>query len=206
MHPTHHSSPQTAYRTLLAVALAVGAPLAMAGAPKGFTELFNGKDLTGWHGDNPHDTVKAAEGEREAAIAAQQPEFTAHWTAQDGELVNDGHGKKEGVVTLASGLQYQVLTEGTGKTPTAADEVECHYHGMLIDGTVFDSSVERGEPATFGVMQVIGGWVEALQLMKEGSKWRLFIPAHLAYGEQGAGNSIAPNSTLIFDVELLKII
>lgn len=116
------------------------------------------------------------------------------------------NGKKEGVVTLASGLQYQVLTEGTGKTPTAADEVECHYHGMLIDGTVFDSSVERGEPATFGVMQVIGGWVEALQLMKEGSKWRLFIPAHLAYGEQGAGNSIAPNSTLIFDVELLKII
>lgn len=114
--------------------------------------------------------------------------------------------KKEGVVTLDSGLQYQVLKEGNGKKPKATDQVTCHYHGTLIDGTVFDSSVERGQPATFGVNQVIAGWVEALQLMSEGSKWRLFIPSKLAYGTQGAGSTIEPNSTLIFDVEILEIV
>lgn len=113
---------------------------------------------------------------------------------------------RAGVVTLPSGLQYQVLTKGTGAKPKATDSVKCHYHGTLINGEVFDSSVERGEPAVFGVSQVIRGWVEALQLMEVGSKWRLFIPSDLAYGEQGAGGSIAPNSTLIFDVELLDII
>lgn len=114
--------------------------------------------------------------------------------------------EKAGVHTLASGLQYEVLKEGNGKKPKATDQVKCHYHGTLIDGTVFDSSVERGEPATFGVNQVIQGWVEALQLMTEGSKWRLFIPSNLAYGSQGAGQVIQPNSTLIFDVELLEIV
>ena len=113
---------------------------------------------------------------------------------------------KDGVVTLPSGLQYQVLTKGTGSKPSAADSVKCHYHGTLINGTVFDSSVERGEPAVFGVSQVIPGWVEALQLMETGSKWRLFIPSDLAYGEQGAGGAIEPNSTLIFDVELIDIV
>ncbi len=113
---------------------------------------------------------------------------------------------REGVVTLPSGLQYQILKKGTGAKPTASDSVRCHYHGTLINGEVFDSSVERGEPAVFGVSQVIRGWVEALQLMEEGAKWRLFIPSHLAYGEQGAGASIGPNSTLIFDVELLDIV
>lgn len=113
---------------------------------------------------------------------------------------------REGVVELPSGLQYQVLTQGTGAKPTAADQVKCHYHGTLINGTVFDSSVERGEPAVFGVGQVIPGWVEALQLMETGSKWRLFIPSVLAYGEHGAGEVIEPNSTLIFDVELLDIV
>lgn len=113
---------------------------------------------------------------------------------------------RAGVVTLPSGLQYQVLTKGTGAKPKATDSVKCHYHGTLINGEVFDSSVERGEPAVFGVSQVIRGWVEALQLMEVGSKWRLFIPSDLAYGEQGAGGAIAPNSTLIFDVELLDII
>lgn len=113
---------------------------------------------------------------------------------------------KAGVVTLPSGLQYEILKKGEGKTPTATDQVKCHYHGTLIDGTVFDSSVERGTPATFGVNQVIAGWVEALQLMPVGSKWRLFIPPHLAYGEAGAGQSIEPNSTLIFDVEVLDIV
>lgn len=113
---------------------------------------------------------------------------------------------KEGVVTLSSGLQYQILKKGDGKTPTATDQVKCHYHGTLIDGRVFDSSVERGTPATFGVNQVIPGWVEALQLMPVGSKWRLFIPSELAYGERGAGDMIEPNSALIFDVEVLDIV
>lgn len=116
------------------------------------------------------------------------------------------NAKKAGVTTLASGLQYEVLKEGTGKKPSATDQVKCHYHGTLIDGTVFDSSVDRGEPATFGVNQVIAGWVEALQLMSEGTKWRLFIPSKLAYGAQGAGQVIQPNSALIFDVELLEIV
>lgn len=113
---------------------------------------------------------------------------------------------RAGVVELPSGLQYQVLTKGDGPKPKATDKVKCHYHGTLINGTVFDSSVERGEPAVFGVSQVIPGWVEALQLMETGSKWRLFIPSPLAYGERGAGESIEPNSTLIFDVELLDIV
>ncbi len=114
--------------------------------------------------------------------------------------------QKAGVVELPSGLQYQVLTEGTGAKPSATDQVQCHYHGTMLDGQVFDSSVQRGEPAVFGVNQVIAGWVEALQLMQEGAKWRLFIPYQLAYGERGAGQSIPPFATLIFDVELLKVI
>jgi FKBP-type peptidyl-prolyl cis-trans isomerase FklB len=114
--------------------------------------------------------------------------------------------KKQGVVELPSGLQFTVLTEGEGEVPTINDQVKCHYHGTLIDGTVFDSSVERGQPAVFPVNGVIQGWVEALQLMSTGSKWRLFIPSELAYGNNGAGGVIGPNSTLIFDVELLKII
>ncbi len=113
---------------------------------------------------------------------------------------------RAGVVTLPSGLQYQVLQQGNGEKPKATDKVKCHYHGTLINGTVFDSSVERGAPAVFGVNQVIPGWVEALQLMPVGSKWRLFIPSNLAYGENGAGEMIEPNSTLIFDVELLDIV
>ncbi len=123
-----------------------------------------------------------------------------------GEAFLAENGKRAEVKTTASGLQYEVLAEGDGPIPTAQDQVEVHYTGKLIDGTVFDSSVERGMPATFGVTQVIPGWVEALQLMKAGSKWRLFIPSQLAYGPQGAGNVIGPNSTLIFDVELLKVI
>ena len=124
----------------------------------------------------------------------------------EGEAFLAENKKKSGVVVLPSGLQYEVLTEGKGKKPAATDRVQCHYHGTLINGEVFDSSIERGEPAVFGVSQVIPGWVEALQLMPEGSKWRLFIPSDLAYGENGAGGKIAPNSTLIFDVELLKVL
>lgn len=122
-----------------------------------------------------------------------------------GQAFLAANGKKENVVSLPSGLQYEILTDGNGAKPKATDKVKCHYHGTLIDGTVFDSSVQRGQPAVFGVSQVIRGWVEALQLMSVGSKWRLFIPSNLAYGEQGAGGAIEPNSTLIFEVELLGI-
>mgnify|MGYP000356183678 FL=1 len=127
--------------------------------------------------------------------------------AAAGEAFLAENGKRVEVKTTPSGLQYEVLTEGDGPRPEANDQVEVHYTGKLIDGTVFDSSVDRGMPATFGVTQVIPGWVEALQLMKAGSKWRLFIPSNLAYGPNGApGSPIGPNATLIFDVELLKVI
>ena len=116
------------------------------------------------------------------------------------------NAKKEGVITLPSGLQYQGITEGNGKKPSATDKVKCHYEGTLIDGTLFDSSIKRGQPAVFGVNQVIRGWVEALQLMSEGSKWRLFIPSELGYGAQQAGEMIPPHSTLIFDVELIEVL
>ena len=125
---------------------------------------------------------------------------------QIGEAFLSENAKREGIKVTESGLQYEVLTEGNGATPAASDKVEVHYTGKMIDGTVFDSSVERGVPAMFGVTQVIPGWVEALQLMKEGDKWRLYIPSDLAYGSQGAGGIIGPNSTLIFDVELLRVI
>ena len=114
--------------------------------------------------------------------------------------------KKEGVVALPSGLQYKILTAGNGPKPKASDTVKCHYEGRLINGTVFDSSIRRNEPAEFPVSGVIAGWVEALQLMPVGSKWQLYIPSELAYGTHGAGQSIGPNQTLIFDVELLAII
>lgn len=123
-----------------------------------------------------------------------------------GEEFLKENAKREGVKTLDSGLQYEVITEGKGAIPTANDKVKVHYHGTLIDGTVFDSSVKRGEPAVFGVTQVIQGWVEALQLMPVGSKWKLFIPYNLAYGERGAGSMIEPYSALIFEVELLDIV
>lgn len=115
--------------------------------------------------------------------------------------------KRSGVITLPSGLQYEVVKEGNiGKYAKATDRVKCHYEGTLIDGTLFDSSIKRGEPAVFGVNQVIPGWVEALQLMPEGAKWKLYIPSDLAYGAQGAGEMIPPHSTLIFEVELLQIL
>lgn len=123
-----------------------------------------------------------------------------------GEAFLKENGAREQVKTTPSGLQYEVLEEGSGVSPKPTDQVTVHYTGKLIDGTVFDSSVERGAPATFGVTQVIPGWVEALQMMKEGAKWRLFIPSNLAYGPNGAGGVIGPNATLIFDVELIKVL
>ncbi len=125
---------------------------------------------------------------------------------KNGEAFLAENAKREGIKVTASGLQYEVLTEGNGDSPKASDNVEVHYTGKLIDGTVFDSSVERGVPASFGVTQVIPGWVEALQLMHEGDKWRLYIPSNLAYGPNGAGGVIGPNMALIFDVELLRVI
>ena len=140
--------------------------------------------------------------EEEQRAAAQK---MGEVNAAAGKAFLEENGKRVEVNVTPSGLQYEVLEEGTGKQPSAGDNVTVHYTGKLIDGTVFDSSVDRGAPATFGVTQVIPGWVEALQMMKEGAKWRLFIPSNLAYGPNGAGNIIVPKSTLIFDVELIKV-
>ena len=124
----------------------------------------------------------------------------------EGKAFLEENGKREGVVTTKSGLQYEVLTEGTGNSPKATDKVRCHYEGRLIDGTVFDSSYQRNEPADFGLNQVIAGWTEGVQLMKEGAKYRFYIPYLLGYGERGAGASIPPYATLVFDVELIKVL
>ena len=127
-------------------------------------------------------------------------------TKEKGEKYLAENAKKEGVVTLPSGLQYQVIKEGNGRKPKATDKVKCHYEGMLIDGTLFDSSIQRGEPATFPLNGVIAGWTEGLQLMQEGAKYRFFIPYQLGYGEHGAGASIPPFAALVFDVELIEVI
>lgn len=156
-----------------------------------------------------YDEAKAEIQKFFTALEAKQQEAAkqmAEVNSKAGEAFLAENGQRAEVKTTPSGLQYEVLKEGDGAMPAATDQVEVHYTGKLIDGTVFDSSVDRGVPATFGVTQVIPGWVEALQMMKAGSKWRLFIPSQLAYGPQGAGNVIGPNATLIFDVELLKVI
>ena len=155
-------------------------------------------------GEQPAMSVVEAQQVLNDYFTKLQEEQTAAVKAE-GEAFLAENAKKEGVVTLPSGLQYKVLNAGTGATPKASDSVECHYEGRLIDGSVFDSSYQRGETATFGVTQVIAGWVEALQLMKEGDKWQLYIPYNLAYGERGAGAQIPPYATLIFDVELVKV-
>ena len=139
------------------------------------------------------------------AFFLSAPGARAQLGREKGEAFLAENGKKEGVKTLPSGLQYRALKEGDGKHPTKADQVVVHYRGTLIDGTEFDSSHKRGEPAKFGVTQVIKGWTEALQLMKEGSKWMLYIPWQLAYGDKGTGKLIGPNETLIFEVELIAV-
>ena len=141
----------------------------------------------------------------QAARQAEEMQKT-EGTRAEGEAYLAENAKRQGVVTTPSGLQYEIITMGTGPKPTAADQVKVHYTGKLVDGTVFDSSVERGEPAVFGVGQVIPGWVEGLQLMPTGSKWKLFIPSDLAYGPTGGGGKIPGNSVLVFDVELLEIV
>lgn len=136
---------------------------------------------------------------------AEKAKEAAATNTKEGDEFLAANKSKEGVITLPSGLEYKILTAGTGPKPTATDTVVCNYRGTLIDGKEFDSSYKRGQPATFAVNQVIKGWTEALQLMPVGSKWQLFIPASLAYGERGAGAEIGPDSTLIFEVELLSI-
>jgi FKBP-type peptidyl-prolyl cis-trans isomerase len=136
---------------------------------------------------------------------AEASKALAEKNKKEGEAFLADNGKKEGVLTLPSGLQYKVIKSGTGKTPKLTDTVETHYRGTLINGTEFDSSVKRGQTATFPVNGVIPGWTEALQKMKEGDKWQLFVPANLAYGERGAGRDIGPNATLIFEVELIAV-
>ena len=168
------------------------------------TDFANGVKAV-YEGEKPEMTYDEAKQVINDFFTQMQREVNDRNRAE-GEAFLAENKKKSGVVVLPSGLQYEVLTEGKGKKPAATDRVQCHYHGTLINGEVFDSSIERGELAVFGVSQVIPGWVEALQLMPEGSKWRLFIPSDLAYGENGAGGKIAPNSTLIFDVELLKVL
>lgn len=138
-------------------------------------------------------------------MQAKQAEL-AKVAAEAGEKFLAENANKDGIVVTESGLQYEILVEGSGDKPSAESTVSTHYHGTLIDGTVFDSSVERGQPAEFPVNRVIAGWTEALQLMPTGSKWRLYVPQDLAYGAQGSGGKIAPYSTLIFDVELLEIV
>lgn len=125
---------------------------------------------------------------------------------EEGNAFLEQNKAREEVTVTESGLQYEILTEGTGEKPTLEDQVRVHYHGTLIDGTVFDSSVDSGEPAVFGVGQVIPGWTEALQLMPTGSKWKVYLPSNIAYGERGAGGNIGPNAALIFEVELLEIV
>jgi len=154
------------------------------------------------------DEAKAVLNEVQTEIQKQQQEKAQQAAAAnktEGEAFLAANKSKDGVVTLPSGLQYKILTAGAGPKPTASDSVKCNYRGTLIDGKEFDSSYKRGQPATFEVGQVIKGWTEALQLMPVGSKWQIFVPSSLGYGERGAGAEIGPNATLIFEVELLSI-
>lgn len=152
-----------------------------------------------------HEKIGEAFQEIQAKMAEKQAE-KAKVAAKEGEKFLAENAKKDGIQITDTGLQYQIITEGKGDLPTAESTVSTHYHGTLIDGTVFDSSVERDQPAEFPVNRVISGWTEALQLMPVGSKWRLFVPYNLAYGEQGSGGKIAPYAALIFEVELLEIV
>lgn len=163
---------------------------------KGVQDMLKGADLD-------IDISKANQIVQEYMQAQQAKQYEG--AIEAGKEFLGKNAQREEVTVLPSGLQYEVLKAGDGPKPASSDKVTVHYHGTLLDGTVFDSSVDRGQPATFGVTQVIQGWVEGLQLMPQGAKWRLFIPYDLAYGERGAGGKIGPYSTLIFEVELLKI-
>ena len=166
----------------------------------GLADALNGADSAVAHEElnaaftEMHQRMQAEEAERAQALAVEGGKFLAE------------NAQREGVHVTDSGLQYEIITDGTGEQPTLASTVRVHYHGTLIDGTVFDSSVERDQPAEFPVSGVIAGWTEALQMMKVGARWKLFVPYQLAYGERGAGGAIGPYAALIFDVELLETV
>ena len=195
-----------------ALGLGIGQQLAQMGASdlniddfaQAIKDVVSGSELKVQHRDAQQIVQDYFAKKEENLNAERAVQGKAHKEA--GEKYLAENAKKDGVITLPSGLQYQVLKEGNGKKPSAKDTVKCHYEGFLIDGTVFDSSVQRGEPATFPLQQVIAGWTEGLQLMQEGAKYRFFIPYRLAYGEGGAGQMIPPFATLIFDVELIEVI
>ena len=195
-----------------ALGLGIGQQLAQMGAAElsiddfaqAIKDVIGGNELKVQHRE-AQQIVQEYFARQEEKINAQRAE-QGKAQKEAGEKYLAENAGKEGVVTTKSGLQYKVISEGTGRQPLAKDTVMCHYEGFLIDGTVFDSSVQRGEPATFPLQQVIAGWTEGLQLMKEGGKYRFFIPYRLGYGEGGAGASIPPYATLIFDVELIKIV
>ena len=195
-----------------ALGLGIGQQLAQMGATdlnvddfaQSIKDVLAGNELKVSHRE-AQQIVQAYFAKKEEVLNAERAEKGKAAKAE-GERYLAENAKKDGVITLPSGLQYQVLREGNGKKPSAKDSVKCHYEGFLIDGTVFDSSVQRGEPATFGLQQVIAGWTEGLQLMQEGAKYRFFIPYRLAYGEGGAGQMIPPYAALIFDVELIEVV
>ena len=190
------------------VAYALGTSIGMQLRQMGAEELDINEFATGV-GDALADKTAMEPAEIQAVINEyfnRKAEEQSRKAKSAGEDFLAANAKKEGVVTLPSGLQYQVLREGNGKRPKATDQVRCHYEGTLINGTVFDSSYKRGEPAVFGLNQVIKGWTEGVQLMQEGAKYRFFIPYDLAYGESGAGQQIPPFAALIFDVELIEVI
>ena len=190
------------------VAYALGTSIGMQLRQMGAEELDINEFATGV-GDALADKTAMEPAEIQAVINEffnRKTEEQSRKAKSAGEDFLAANAKKEGVVTLPSGLQYQVLREGNGKRPKATDQVRCHYEGTLINGTMFDSSYKRGEPAVFGLNQVIKGWTEGVQLMQEGAKYRFFIPYDLAYGERGAGQQIPPFAALIFDVELIEVI
>ena len=194
-----------------ALGLGIGQQLAQMGATdlnvddfaQSIKDVLSGAELKIQHRE-AQQIVQDYFAQKEATLNAQRAE-AGKAAKEAGENYLKENAKKDGVITTPSGLQYMVLKEGNGKKPSAKDSVKCHYEGFLIDGTVFDSSVQRGEPAVFGLQQVIAGWTEGLQLMQEGGKYRFFIPYRLAYGEGGAGQMIPPYAALIFDVELIQV-
>lgn len=188
-----------------ALGMSVGGNLINSGVKTINPNLFLEAIMDSFGGKIPKLTTKEANQILETFLSKAQ-EGEGKENLEAGSKFLQENRKKEGVIELPSGLQYKVLKEGEGEMPKASDQVKCHYHGTLIDGTVFDSSVQRNEPAVFPVNGVIRGWVEALQLMPVGSKWQLYVPSDLAYGQKGAGGAIGPNTTLVFDVELLEII
>ena len=187
-----------------ALGIGIGSQLAGMGAKElAIKDVISGSELKVDNAEAQtlvQNFFQEQEAKQQAAVAE-----TGKAAKAAGEAFLAENGKKEGVVTLPSGLQYQVLKEGNGKKPSATDKVVCHYEGTLIDGTIFDSSYKRNEPAIFGLNQVIPGWTEGVQLMQEGAKYRFFIPYKLAYGERGAGAQIPPFAALVFDVELIEV-